>query len=258
MAAAILLFCFQGAGRALKRSGDLVQRERKNKALRGSVHQVRAGRAPKRPGDLVQRERKNRALRGSVHQVRAGRAPKRSGDLVQMERKNKVLRGFVHQVRAGRALKRSGDLVQMERKNKGLRGFVHQVGTGRASTPGRKIGKGGPAPPKLAPHCRQNLVSPLRGANILPWSAAGHRPSWRLGAGKTLCLRYEAPTFCSGAQPVTAQVGAPLPAKPYASVTGRQHLALAQQPAAKTIKKRATSVARPWCAIRGSNPGHPD
>ena len=64
MAAAILLFCFQGAGRklstecrpvadsrtswrpiaglALKRSGDLVQRGRKNKALRGSVHQVRA------------------------------------------------------------------------------------------------------------------------------------------------------------------------------------------------------------------------
>ena len=26
----------------------------------------------------------------------------------------------------------------------------------------------------------------------------------------------------------------------------------------KAIKKRATSVARLWCAIRGSNPGHPD
>ena len=26
----------------------------------------------------------------------------------------------------------------------------------------------------------------------------------------------------------------------------------------KAIKKRATSVARSWCAIRGSNPGHPD
>ena len=33
--------------------------------------------------------------------------------------------------------------------------------------------------------------------------------------------------------PDTGRVGAPLPAKPYASVTGRQHLALAQQPAAK-------------------------
>ena len=212
MAAAILLFCFQGAGRklstecrpvvgsrtscrpiagrALKRPGDLVQRGRKNRVLRGSVHQVRAGRSLKRPGDLVQRGRKNKVLRGFVHQVRAGRAPKRSGDLVQRGRKNKALRGSVHQVRAGRAPKRSGDLVQRERKNKGLRGFVHQP---RAE----KTGKGGPgtaqvgaplpakpyasvtgrqhftlrigrASPMLAPHCRQNLVSPLRGANILP------------------------------------------------------------------------------------------
>ena len=35
------------------------------------------------------------------------------------------------------------------------------------------------------------------------------------------------------AQPDTGKVGARLPAKPYASVTGRQHFALAQQPAAK-------------------------
>ena len=33
--------------------------------------------------------------------------------------------------------------------------------------------------------------------------------------------------------PDTGRVGARLPAKPYASVTGRQHLALAQQSAAK-------------------------
>ena len=91
----------------------------------------------------------------------------------------------------------------------------------------------GRTPAELAPHCRQSLVPPLRGANILPWSAAGHRPSWRPIAGKALCLRYEAPTFCPGAQPDTGKVGARLPAKPYGSVTGRQHLALAQQPAAK-------------------------
>ena len=212
MAAAILLFCFQGAGRKLstecrpvvgsrtswrpiagrapKRSGDLVQRGRKNRVLRGSVHQVRAGRSLKRPGDLVQRGRKNKVLRGFVHQVRAGRAPKRSGDLVQRGRKNKALRGSVHQVRAGRSPKRSGDLVQRERKNKVLRGFVHQV---RAE----KTGKGGPgtarvgaplpakpcasvagrqhftlrlgrSPTELAPHCRQSHVYPLRGANISP------------------------------------------------------------------------------------------
>ena len=205
MAAAILLFCFQGAGRKLstecrpvvgsrtswrpiagrapKRSGDLVQRGRKNRVLRGSVHQVRAGRSLKRPGDLVQRGRKNKVLRGFVHQVRAGRAPKRSGDLVQRERKNKVLRGFVHQVRAGRALKRLEDLVQRKRKNKVLRGLVHQVRAG----PSARVGAPLPAKPcisvtrrqhfalrrlcpsaKLAPHCRQSHVSPLRDANISP------------------------------------------------------------------------------------------
>ena len=113
---------------------------------------------------------------------------------MQRGRKNKVLRGFVHQVHAGRALKRSGDLVQRERKNKGLRGFVHQPraektgkggpGTGRvgasvpakpyASVAGRqhfalRIGR---ASPMLAPVCRQTRMPPLRGANILPWSAA--------------------------------------------------------------------------------------
>ena len=78
----------------------------------------------------------------------------------------------------------------------------------------------------MAPVCRQNLMPPLRGANILPWSAAGHRPSWRLGAGKTLCLRYGAPTFYPEDRPVTAQVGAPLPAKPCIFVARRQHFAL--------------------------------
>ena len=81
-------------------------------------------------------------------------------------------------------------------------------------------------PAELAPHCRQSLVLPLRGANILPWSAAGHRPSWRLGAGKTLCLRYGAPTFYPEDRPGTAHVGARLPAKPCASVARRQHFAL--------------------------------
>ena len=162
MAAAILLFCFQGAGRKLSTECRPVV------GSRTSWRPI-AGRAPKRSGDLVQRGRKNRVLRGSVHQVRAGRASKRSGDLVQRGRKNKVLRGFVHQVRAGRALKSPGDLVQRGRKNKGLRGFVHQP---RAE----KTGKGGPG---------------------------------------------------------TARVGAPLPAKPCASVARRQHFALerSRQPA---------------------------
>ena len=51
----------------------------------------------------MQRGRKNKGLRGFVHQVRGGRTLKISEDLVQVGRKNKVLRGFVHQVRGGRA-----------------------------------------------------------------------------------------------------------------------------------------------------------
>ena len=93
MAAAILLFCFQGAGRKLSTECRPVA------GSRTSWRPI-AGRAPKRSGDLVQRERKNKVLLGFVHQVRAGRAPKRSGDLVQRGRKNKALRGSVHQVRA--------------------------------------------------------------------------------------------------------------------------------------------------------------
>ena len=56
-------------GRTLKMSEDLVQRGRKNKGLRGCVHQVRGGRELKKSGALVQRGRKNKGLRGFVHQL---------------------------------------------------------------------------------------------------------------------------------------------------------------------------------------------
>ena len=80
----------------------------------------------------------------------------------------------------------------------------------------------GRASPKLAPHCRQSLVPPLRGANILPWSAAGHRPSWRSFARKALCLRYGAPTFYPEARPAAGKVRARFPAKPINSVFVRE------------------------------------
>ena len=85
------------------------------------------GRVPKRAADLVQSERKNKALRGFVHQVHGGPAPRMTADLVQRERKSKALQGFVHQVPRDRSLKQRADLVQRERRNKALRGFVHQV-----------------------------------------------------------------------------------------------------------------------------------
>ena len=95
------------------------------------------------------------------------------------------------------------------------------------------------------------LLFCFQGANILPWSAAGHRPSWRPIAGKALCLRCEAPTFCPGAQPVTGRVGAPLLAKPCASVARRQHFALE--------RSRAPPKLAPHCRqnlvppLRGAN-----
>ena len=79
----------------------------------------------------------------------------------------------------------------------------------------------------------------------------GNRPSWRPIAGKALCLRCEAPTFCPGARPDTAQVGAPLPAKPCACVARRQHFALE--------RCRAPAMLAPFCPqnlappLRGAN-----
>ena len=67
---------FSRCGRALKQPADLVQSERKNKALRGFVPQVPRDRTPKQPANLVQSERRNKALRGFVHQVPRGRVPK--------------------------------------------------------------------------------------------------------------------------------------------------------------------------------------
>ena len=107
----------------------------------------------------------------------------------------------------------------------------------------------GRTPAELAPRCRQSLMPPLRGANILPWSAAGNRPSWRLGAGKALCLRYGAPTFYPENRPGIAHVGARLPAKPYASVTGRQHFALECGPAAGRVG--APLPAKPCASVTG-------
>ena len=77
--------------------------------------------------DLVQRKRRNKVLRGFVHQVRRVGAPKRAKDLVQEKRKNKVLRELLHQVRGVGAPKKTKDLVQGKRRNKGLRESLHQV-----------------------------------------------------------------------------------------------------------------------------------
>ena len=130
------------------------------------------GRGPKMSEDLVQRGRKNKGLRGFVHQVRGGRGPKMSGDLVQRGRKNKGLRGFVHQVRGSRTLKISDDLVQRGRKNKGLRGFVHQVRGGRGpGTPRARHTAGPPPGPAKKTIKNGTMVRQVHRSGALNWYA---------------------------------------------------------------------------------------
>ena len=82
-------------------------------------------------------------------------------------------------------------------------------------------------------------------------SVAGSRPSWRPIAGKAMYIRYEAPTFRPEAPLPVGQVGAPLPAKPCASVTRRQHFALerSRTPAELALHCRQSLVP----PLRGAN-----
>ena len=102
----------------------------------------------------------------------------------------------------------------------------------------------GRTPDELAPHCRQSLVPPLRGANILPWSAAGHRPSWRSFARKALCLRSGAPTFYPEARPAAGKVRARLPAKPINSVFMREPRCREEQKAGPPAGTCSSSAGR--------------
>ena len=77
----------------------------------------------------------------------------------------------------------------------------------------------------MAPHPRQSLELPFRGANFLSRSLPASRPSWRLTPGKALSHRLEAPTFCPGVRRPATRVGASPPAKSYATVSRRQHFA---------------------------------
>ena len=103
---------------------------------------------------------------------------------------------------------------------------------------------------EFAPHSRESLILPLRGANFLQGRGAGGRGSLRLLPGKALFLRREAQTFhpekrrrlrefappsreslispsrganiSPGKAPAAAGVCAPFPGKPYFSVEGRK------------------------------------
>ena len=75
---------------------------------------------------------------------------------------------------------------------------------------------------EFAPHTRESLILPSRGANPLPGRAPGVCVSLRLTPGKALFFRREAQTFHREKPPAAVWVCASHPGKPYSSVEGRK------------------------------------
>ena len=75
---------------------------------------------------------------------------------------------------------------------------------------------------EFAPHTRESLILPLRGANLLPGRAVGGWVGLRLIPGKALFFRRGAQTFCREEAPAAVWVCASHPGKPYSSVEGRK------------------------------------
>ena len=86
-------------------------------------------------------------------------------------------------------------------------------------------GKSPRRPREFAPHTRESLILPLRGANFLPGKGAGGGVGLRLTPGKALFFRRGAQTFCREEPPAAAGVCAPVPGKPYSSVERRKPVA---------------------------------
>ena len=77
----------------------------------------------------------------------------------------------------------------------------------------------------FAPHSRESLILPSRGANLLPGKAPGGGESLRLTPGKALLFRRGAQTNCPEESPAAVWVCAPFPEKPYSSVERRKPIA---------------------------------
>ena len=68
--------------------------------------------------------------------------------------------------------------------------------------------------PSWRPIAGKTLCLRYGAPTFCPGARPGHRPSWRSITGKALCLRYGAPTFYPEDRPGIAHVGALLPANP--------------------------------------------
>ena len=86
-------------------------------------------------------------------------------------------------------------------------------------------GKSPRRPRGFAPHTRESLILPLRGANQLPGKAVGGRGSLRPTPVKALFYRRGAQTNCREEAPAAEGVCALHPGKPYSSVEGRKPFA---------------------------------
>ena len=75
---------------------------------------------------------------------------------------------------------------------------------------------------EFAPHTRESLILPSRGANFLPGRATGGGVGLRLTPGKALFFCRGAQTFCREEPPAAVWVCASHPGKPYSSVERRK------------------------------------
>ena len=75
---------------------------------------------------------------------------------------------------------------------------------------------------EFAPHTRESLILPLRGANFLQGRGAGVCVSLRPTPGKALFFRRVAQTFCREEAPAAVWVCASFPGKLYFTVEGRK------------------------------------
>ena len=89
---------------------------------------------------------------------------------------------------------------------------------------GVRLGAGSLRPTRceFAPHTRESLILPSRGANFLPGKAPGGCVGLRLTPGKALFFRRGAQTFCRGKAPAAMRVCASHPGKPYSIVERRK------------------------------------
>ena len=218
MAAAILLFCFQGAGRKLSTECRSVAGSRPSwRPIAGRAMYIRYEAPTFRPEAQPGTGR----VGASVPAKPCASVTRRQHFTLRIGRASPMLAPFCPQ-----------SLVPPLRGANILPGAQPVTGRVGAPLPAKPCVsvtrrqhfalERSRTPPELALHCRQSLMPPLQGANILSWSAAGHRPSWRPVTGKALCLRYEAPTFYPEARPAAGKVRARLPAKPINSVFVRK------------------------------------